>query len=212
MFSLDTYLYELSNIFLVPVQIAVVFLFIYACFSLGGFASQFIQRFTAKEQIKSLNTSTQLREVKGHELLRYALANPNPSREDLELTAAKELEFLRITTRIGPMLGLVATMIPMGPALKALANGNVQGISENLIIAFTAVIFSLLAAAITFWIASVRKQWLIEDIRFIENWYVQQEVSSLSEEEVSQKNPKDVDLSTSDVTDPMIQEVAPHAA
>jgi len=61
-------------------------------------------------------------------------------------------------------------MIPMGPALKALANGNVQGISENLVIAFTAVIFALLAASITFWIASIRKQWLVNDIRFAEQW------------------------------------------
>lgn len=171
MLSLDVYLYELSNIFLLPVQISVIMLFIYACFSLGSFAMQFVQRIKANSPIQAMQHDEELSPANGFSLLSYAIKNPNPLREDLELHAAKELEYLRITTRIGPMLGLVATMIPMGPALKALSNGNVQGISDSLIIAFTAVIFSLLAAAITFWIASIRKQWFIEDIRNIETWY-----------------------------------------
>jgi len=203
MWSLDTYLYELSNIFLLPVQIAVIMLFIYAFFALGGFGSQFIQRFQAKSQLSDLNNQETLQPLKGFSLLGFAMKHRNSTREDLELRAAKELEFLRITTRIGPMLGLVATMIPMGPALKALANGNVQGISENLIIAFTAVIFSLLAASITFWIASVRKQWMIEEIRFIENWYANQK----------QKNsPLEMNPIKENFQEEMISEVAPHAA
>jgi len=55
-------------------------------------------------------------------------------------------------------------MVPMGPALKGLADGNIQGISENLIVAFSAVIFGLVIASITFWIASVKKRWLAEEL------------------------------------------------
>jgi biopolymer transport protein ExbB/TolQ len=88
---------------------------------------------------------------------------------DIETFALKELEYLRIATRVAPMLGLVATMIPMGPALKALANGNVQGISENLIVAFTAVIFGLITASITFWIASIKKHWLVVEMGLVED-------------------------------------------
>ena len=55
-------------------------------------------------------------------------------------------------------------MIPMGPALKSLADGNIQGISENLIVAFSAVIFGLIIASITFWIASVKKRWMVEEL------------------------------------------------
>jgi len=58
------------------------------------------------------------------------------------------------------MLGLIATMIPMGPALKSLSDGNIQGISENLVVAFSAVIFGLVISSITFWIASYKKRWL----------------------------------------------------
>lgn len=180
MLSLDVYLYELSNIFLLPIQICIVLLFIYACFSFGVFIMQFFQRKKSTRAILSMQQGEPLKSLKGFSLLAYAIKNPHPKREDLEIHAGKELEYLRIVTRIGPMLGLVGTMIPMGPALKALSNGNVQGISDSLIIAFTAVIFSLLAASITFWIASVRKQWLIEDIRFVENWFERDKAQQLN--------------------------------
>ena len=78
--------------------------------------------------------------------------------------ALKQLEVLRVVTRIAPMLGLIATMIPMGPALKALADGNIQGISENLIIAFAAVIWGLVISTLTFWPASVKKRWCAQEL------------------------------------------------
>jgi len=55
-------------------------------------------------------------------------------------------------------------MIPMGPALKSLADGNMQGISENLSIAFAGVIFALVAASLTFVSVSVKKRWLAQDL------------------------------------------------
>ena len=55
-------------------------------------------------------------------------------------------------------------MIPMGPALKSLADGNIQGISENLSIAFAAVIFALAAASLTFIAVSIKKRWLAQDL------------------------------------------------
>ena len=168
--SLDTYLYDLSNLFLIPVQIGVVALFVYLVFSLGMFITLRVQRRLAVEKVKSIASVADMAGLQGHSMLGLMAAQPKITREDLEIAAHKELAWLRITTRVAPMLGLVATMIPMGPALKSLANGNVQGISENLIIAFTAVIFALLAASITFWIASVKRDLLVEDIRFAEQW------------------------------------------
>lgn len=84
--------------------------------------------------------------------------------DELELFAFKRLEFLKLVTKVSPMLGLIATMIPMGPALKSLADGNIQGISENLSIAFAAVIFALAAASLTFITVSIKKRWLAQDL------------------------------------------------
>jgi biopolymer transport protein ExbB/TolQ len=65
------------------------------------------------------------------------------------------------------MLGLVATMIPMGPALKGLSDGNLAQVSDSLTVAFSAVILSLIAAAITYWIVSVRRRWLAEELAWL---------------------------------------------
>jgi hypothetical protein len=168
--SIDGYLYDLSNLFLIPVQVGVVLIFIYATFSLGMFMVLRVQRTLGRGRLAQIDSLEKMAGIKGYAMLDMLMASPKISREDLEIAAHKELALLRITTRVAPMLGLVATMIPMGPALKSLANGNVQGISENLVIAFTAVIFALLAASITYWIASVKRDWLVADIRFVEKW------------------------------------------
>ncbi|MFZ2162700.1 MAG: MotA/TolQ/ExbB proton channel family protein, partial [Sideroxyarcus sp.] len=62
----------------------------------------------------------------------------------------------------------VATMIPMGPALKSLSDGNLAKVSDNLTIAFSAVILALIAASITYWVVNVRRRWLAEEMLEIE--------------------------------------------
>jgi biopolymer transport protein ExbB/TolQ len=66
------------------------------------------------------------------------------------------------------MLGLVATMIPMGPVLLALANADAKVVGENLVVAFAAVILALVSASITFVLLTVRRRWLLEELRCIE--------------------------------------------
>ena len=66
------------------------------------------------------------------------------------------------------MLGLVATMIPMGPALKALGDGQLSDIANSLMQAFSAVILALLASAITYAIAHVRRRWYARDLMLAE--------------------------------------------
>ncbi|MCY1226743.1 hypothetical protein D9M72_389900 [compost metagenome] len=76
------------------------------------------------------------------------------------------------------MLGLVATMIPMGPALKGLSGGNLANVGENLTIAFSAVILALIAASITFWVVNVRRRWLAEELVWLGKSHPQWEVDA----------------------------------
>jgi biopolymer transport protein ExbB/TolQ len=88
--------------------------------------------------------------------------------DDLEVWILQRLEWLRIVSRSAPMLGLVATMIPMGPALLALSNNDAKGIGQNLVVAFSAVILALISATITFAVLTVRRRWLLQELRAIE--------------------------------------------
>ncbi len=146
---IETGMYGVSQLFLYPVLITIALLFAYAFIALGAFAWQARQRMHARRTGSIL----------GHELLLVHQRNPALSPDDLEALAMKRLEFARIATRVAPMLGLVATMIPMGPALKALADGQLADVSRSLMVAFSAVILALLAAAITYAVVHVRRRW-----------------------------------------------------
>jgi biopolymer transport protein ExbB/TolQ len=91
-----------------------------------------------------------------------------PTSDDLELWIMKRLEMLRIVSRTTPMLGLVATMIPMGPALLALTKNDGAAVGENLVVAFSAVILALISASVTFFILTVRRRWLLQELREFE--------------------------------------------
>lgn len=161
-------MYQLSDFFMAPVLCLIALLFIYSLFASGQFFSQTMQRRRHyKYFITLLNGKLghkQTLTLNGYPMATLANEIPDISKDQLDVAALKELEGVRNVSRLAPMLGLIATMIPMGPALKSLADGNIQGISENLIVAFSAVIFGLIIASITFWIASVKKRWMVEEL------------------------------------------------
>jgi len=163
---LEQLMYQLSAWFMAPVLIAISVLFLYCLSSLGGFVAQWWQRKQNAPQYAAAvqDKETSVAALSGYPLMAYAKQNPSSTMEQLDVVALKQLEVLRITTRIAPMLGLIGTMIPMAPALKSLSNGNVQGISESLIIAFSVVIFGMVIASTSFWIASVKKRWLATEL------------------------------------------------
>lgn len=151
---IESAMYGASQLFLIPVLLAIAGLFLYAFYALGAFVWQAVQRRQGRQP--------------GFELHQARRSDPTLSLAELEVIAVQRLEFVRIATRVAPMLGLVATMIPMGPALKALANGQLADVSHNLAVAFSAVILALIAAALTYWVANVRRRWYACDLVAIE--------------------------------------------
>lgn len=164
--QVEDLMYQLSDLFMAPVLLLLIILFAYALFALGEFVCMAWQRKQCANTFDSLghNHSQEVKHISGYPLAQAWLAKPTITADELDVEALKELETVRTVSRLAPMLGLIATMIPMGPALKSLANGNVQGISDNLIVAFSAVIFGLVIASITFWIASIKKRWLAVEL------------------------------------------------
>jgi len=152
--TLDTLMYQLGQCFLAPVLIAIAGLFAYAFWALGAFLWQGWQRRSGSPA--------------GFELVQAWRASPRMSRDELELLALQRLDVARIATRVAPMLGLVATMIPMGPALRALGDGQLSDVSQALAVAFSAVILALIAAAMTYTVLNVRRRWYAADLSLID--------------------------------------------
>lgn len=155
--DLEILLYDVSRVFLAPVLLAIAAALAYALVMLGGFVVEAWQR----------HRGTHPRTLLAVARRQAVAADPNgiaPS-DDLELWILRRLEGLRVVSRTAPMLGLIATMIPMGPALLALGSADGAAVGRNMVAAFSAVILSLLAASISFVILTVRRRWLLQDLR-----------------------------------------------
>ncbi|MDP0928663.1 MotA/TolQ/ExbB proton channel family protein [Paracoccus onubensis] len=150
MTALETQLFEISRLFQTPVLLLILAALIYAFVSLGMFLAEYAQRRTG-----------------GYRPV-LALSAEGASSDDLELEILRRTEWLRIVSRAAPMLGLVATMIPMGPALLALGRNDSALVAENLVVAFSAVILALIAASITFLVLTIRRRWLLQELRAVE--------------------------------------------
>lgn len=88
--------------------------------------------------------------------------------QDAELDVARRLEPLRIGMRLGPILGLMGTLIPMGPALVSLSKGDVQSMASSLIIAFTTTVIGLVVGGICYCALLIRNRWYRQDLSDVE--------------------------------------------
>lgn len=89
--------------------------------------------------------------------------------EDETIKVAKKLEKTDIIAKIAPAIGLMGTLIPLGPGLTALGSGDIQNLSQNLILAFDAAILGMAAASIAFTLSKIRRRWYEEDISNLES-------------------------------------------
>lgn len=153
-----------SALLLTPVQLAIQLLFVAALFESGRLIVQWALRLKNKSAFRALDFKSRTTALRAYPIAGLFVAQPAVSVDELDLEAMRRLEFIRIATRVTPMLGLIATLIPMGPALVALTKNDVTQMSELLRSAFSAVVLALAASCLSFWIASVRRRWCAEEV------------------------------------------------
>lgn len=71
----------------------------------------------------------------------------------------KYLRWPQMICKLGPMFGLLGTLVPLGPGLMALSEGNTALLSQSLLIAFDTTSAGVVIAAVALVIAQIRKQW-----------------------------------------------------
>lgn len=72
--------------------------------------------------------------------------------------AARRATLPRVLTKLGPALGLMGTLIPLGPALVGLATGDLETLAVNLRIAFSTTVVGLAASSIAYVAAACQKR------------------------------------------------------
>jgi biopolymer transport protein ExbB/TolQ len=64
-----------------------------------------------------------------------------------------------LMARIAPMLGLLGTLIPLGPGILALGTGDVQSLSTAILTAFDTTSLGLMIAGFALIVSAIRKRW-----------------------------------------------------
>ncbi|PHP45865.1 flagellar motor protein MotA [Methanosarcinales archaeon ex4572_44] len=88
--------------------------------------------------------------------------------QDYELRISHELEVPRLISRIAPMIGLMGTLIPLGPALMGLSSGNIEALASNLAIAFATTVLGILTGGVAYAVLIVKKRWYTQDLSDME--------------------------------------------
>ena len=175
-------LYWISSGLLVPVVLLLIFFFLRSLLLLGGFFSQYLTMrksgiMLQKEvkQLSSNNLSTLAERLPKGKLpvvtcISKMLENRNsPAKvtfllDEYECMVERELETPKMFTKMGPMLELMGTLIPMGPALVGLSSGDIASMAYNMQVAFATTVIGLFAGGIGFVVKAVKQRWYRRDM------------------------------------------------
>lgn len=89
---------------------------------------------------------------------------------DFQVDVQKQLSRYRGLVKFGPMLGLMGTLIPMGPALVGLASGDIVSMAYNMQVAFATTVVGMAVAAVGLAILQVNKRFFarfFNDLDFV---------------------------------------------
>lgn len=180
-------MFWISNGLLVPDIVLLILLFFRSLLLVGSFFGQYVAiRKTDKlirEQMETLSTDNVdglggklpeksnaliiiymkkiLKEQHNKAQLQRLLAN-------FEIAADKDLATSKTLAKLGPILGLMGTLIPMGPALVGLSTGDIASMAYNMQVAFATTVIGLVAGAVGFLTQQVKQRWYLQDMTNLE--------------------------------------------
>lgn len=190
-------LYWISTGLLVPVIVLLFYFFIKALILIGAFFSQYMVERKSAVLLEEKITKALPSQISGNikslpttgtstinqYLKEIAYAEGKDARMQLivseyEMAAEKNIASSKILTKMGPILGLMGTLIPMGPALVGLATGDIASMAYNMQVAFATTVVGLVVSAIGFVTQQARERWANRNLVVLD--YV---VQALSESE-----------------------------
>ena len=180
-------LFWISNGLLVPVVVLLILFFLRSLLLIGNFFGQYLQirkvdrLFMTKVEALTPATVGELRASlpanTKSPLLNCLAGMLDTTRDrahrqlllsDYEIAADKDLGTSKTLSKMGPMLGLMGTLIPMGPALVGLSTGDIGSMAYNMQVAFATTVVGLFSAAIGFITQQVKQRWYTRDLNRLE--------------------------------------------
>lgn len=180
--TISEILFWVANSLLIPDIIALLLLFVRSLLLVGSFYNHFI---TKQKNDKLLNDLIQNLSAEKVENLKSILPQKDNSlyikylrkllsREpseayseylisNFETEADKDLSISKILAKIGPVLGLIGTLIAMSPALVNLSSGDVSGMAYNMQIVFATTVIGLVVSMAGLITLQFKQRWYSQE-------------------------------------------------
>ena len=176
-------LFWVANSLLIPDIIILLFLFARAFLLLGSFYNQYmIKRKNDKSfnpLIKGLTTDSvdalraTLPEKDNSLFVKYLrdllTTTPSDAYSDFLLSnfeneAEKDTSLSKLLAKMGPVLGLIGTLIAMSPALVGLSTGDISGMAYNMQVVFATTVVGLVVSAVGLVTLQFKQRWYARDV------------------------------------------------
>lgn len=187
--TISNALFWISNGLLVPVIVLLLLFLLRALVLVGGFFGEWFRRRSLQQRLTSLlegdaaaclaglaelSARPETEKIPLLRSVRQLLAHRNDTAwcerllANYEVDAQRELGHSRTLAKLGPMLGLMGTLIPMGPALVGLAAGDLASMAYNMQVAFATTVVGMLIAAIGVVTLQVKQRWCAHEMNDLE--------------------------------------------
>ena len=183
-------LYWISSGLLIPTIVLLLVFLAQGLFVVGGFYGLYAHRMAYQKSVKpaldDLSAENAAQVLAADHIRKTGLVNiyleqllsvvhkPVKAEKvlsDFEMACEKDLATVKTLAKIGPILGLMGTLIPMGPALVGLASGDMASLAQNMQVAFATTVVGLLVGAIGFFCAQIKTRWYASDLSDLEYIY-----------------------------------------
>jgi biopolymer transport protein ExbB/TolQ len=176
-------LFWVANSLLIPDIILLLVLFARTLLLTGSFYNQFM---TKRKNDKLLNDLVFTLQPDRVEALKAALPASNnslyvkylrdlisrPADEaysdfllsNFENEADKDISLSKLLAKIGPVLGLIGTLIAMSPALVGLSTGDIAGMAYNMQVVFATTVIGLVVSAVGLVTLQFKQRWYAKDV------------------------------------------------
>ena len=180
-------LYWISTGLLVPVIVLLIALFVRSLLLIGSFFGQYIairkteallriefdaltaeNMDTLADRLPKKSNTLVVKSIRKIMEEKDSPAHVSRLLADYEILADKDLATSKTLSKMGPMLGLMGTLIPMGPALVGLSTGDIASMAYNMQVAFATTVVGLFAADIGFITQQVKQRWYLQDMTNLE--------------------------------------------
>lgn len=193
--TLSSFIHIVSESLLTPVMILIVVGLIVVILCIGGLINERISRkaISSEEleslvrdvsfsqshsEIEKLIEKSNLFDFQKNVLVKiannYDIGSEARKALASELISAEETKLIKSTNktdvlvRVGPILGLLGTLIPLGPGLAALGSGDIVTLAEALTVAFDTTVTGLVIGALAYLVSKFKKQWYESDLIILE--------------------------------------------